>query len=75
MAWRDSADSQTFMLEPDHVEASIHGVQLHQADHTTPVTHKLNCPTALPWGQQRAQLLGRWLMAVPLVVLPMARRL
>ena len=62
------------MLEPDHVEVSTHGVQLHQADHTTPVTLKLNCPTAQTWEQHRAQLLERRVAAVPPLVLPMVRR-
>ena len=74
-ALRESADSKTLTLDHDLDEASTHEHQPHQDNHTTPVTHKLNCPTALTWGQQRAQLLGRRLMAVPLVVLPMARRL
>ena len=54
---RESADSKTLTLDHDLDEASTHEHQLHQDNHTTPVTHKLNCPTDLTWGQQRAQLL------------------
>ena len=74
-ALRESADSKTLTLDHDLDEASTHEHQPHQDNHTTPVTHKLNCPTALTWGQQRAQLLGRRVTAVPMLVPPMVRRL
>ena len=74
-AYRESADSKTLTLDHDLDEASTHEHQPHQDNHTTPVTHKLNCPTALTWGQQRAQLLGRRVTAVPMLDLPMVRRL
>ena len=74
-ACRESADSKTLTLDHDLDEASTHEHQLHQDNHTTPVTHKLNCPTDLTWGQQRAQLLGRRVSAMPTLVLPMVRRL
>ena len=47
MVLRESADSKTLTLDHDLDEASTHEHQLHQVNHTTPVTHKLNCPTAL----------------------------
>ena len=62
------------MLEPDHVEVSTHGVQLHQADHTTPATLKLNCLMARILEQHRAQLLERRVVAVPLLDPLMVRR-